>query len=69
LYRIRSGIIYSPCSTELVWAWFQEAQATGDSILAPVILLAEVASASSRGIGDPALAHQVVEQLHRSKII
>jgi predicted nucleic acid-binding protein len=37
------------------WAWFQKAQAAGDPILAPVILLAEVASAISRGIGDPAL--------------
>lgn len=51
------------------WAWFQEAQAAGDPILAPVILLAEVASAISRGIGDAALAHQVVEQLQRSRII
>jgi len=51
------------------WAWFQEAQAAGEPILAPVILLAEVASAISRGIGDSTLAHQVVEQLGHSKVI
>ena len=51
------------------WAWFQKAQAAGDPILAPVILLAEVASAISRGIGDPALAHQIVEQLRHSMVI
>jgi predicted nucleic acid-binding protein len=51
------------------WAWFQEAQAAREPILAPVILLAEVASAISRGIGDSALAHRVVEQLQHSKVI
>ena len=51
------------------WAWFQEAQASREPILAPVILLAEVASAISRGVGDPGLAHKVVEQVQRSKVI
>jgi predicted nucleic acid-binding protein len=51
------------------WAWFQSAQSAQESILAPAILLAEVAAAVSRGVGDPALAHRVVEQLRRSKAI
>jgi predicted nucleic acid-binding protein len=51
------------------WAWFQKAQAAGDPILAPVILLAEVASVISCGIGDPEPAHRVVEQLQNSKVI
>jgi predicted nucleic acid-binding protein len=51
------------------WAWFQQAQSEEELIRAPVILLSEVASAVSRGAGDPTVAHQVVEQLKRSKII
>ena len=51
------------------WAWFQQAQSDQEAISAPVILLAEVADAVSRGIGDSTLAHQVVEQLRRSPII
>ena len=45
------------------WAWFEQAQRAGEAIRAPAILLAEVAAAYSRGIGDPALADQVVRQL------
>jgi predicted nucleic acid-binding protein len=51
------------------WAWFQQTQSAQDPIVAPVILLAEVAAAISRGIGDSALAHQVVEQLLHSGVI
>jgi predicted nucleic acid-binding protein len=51
------------------WAWFQQVQSTQDPIVAPVILLAEVAAAISRGVGDSALAHQVVEQLLHSRVI
>jgi predicted nucleic acid-binding protein len=51
------------------WAWFQQTQSTQDPIAAPVILLAEVAAAISRGVGDAALAHQVVEQLLHSRVI
>jgi predicted nucleic acid-binding protein len=51
------------------WAWFQQAQAAGESIAAPVILLAEVAAAVSRGVGDAALAHRVVRQLWHSRVI
>ncbi len=51
------------------WAWFERTEAAQERIVAPVILLAEVAAAVSRGIGDSTLARQVVEQLQRSAVI
>jgi predicted nucleic acid-binding protein len=51
------------------WAWFEQAQAARESVIAPVILLAEVSAALSRGVGDPALARGVVQQLLRSGVI
>lgn len=51
------------------WAWFQQAIADRESVVAPVILLAEVAAAVSRGVGDPVLAHRVVQQLEGSEVI
>ena len=51
------------------WAWFEQARAADESIVAPVILLSEVAAALSRGVGDPTLAHRVVQQLARSEVI
>ena len=51
------------------WAWFEQARATEESIVAPVILLSEVAAALSRGVGDSTLAHRVVQQLARSEVI
>jgi predicted nucleic acid-binding protein len=51
------------------WAWFEQAKAAEESVVAPVILLAEVAAALSRGMGDPTLAHRVVQQLARSEVI
>ena len=45
------------------WAWFEQAKRSQNPIRAPVILLAEVAAALSRGIGNPVLAHRVVQQL------
>lgn len=51
------------------WRWFERAQEDGITILSPVILLAEVAAALSRGVGDPALAHKVLEQLKHSGVI
>jgi predicted nucleic acid-binding protein len=51
------------------WAWFEQAHAADESIAAPVILLSEVAAALSRGLGDPTLAHRVVQQLARSEVI
>ena len=51
------------------WAWFERAQAVHESIIAPVILMTEVAAALSRGIGDSVLAHRVVQQLRHSAVI
>ena len=51
------------------WAWFEQARAADEPVVAPVILLAEVAAALSRGMGDPTLAHRVVQQLARSEVI
>ena len=51
------------------WKWFEDAQASAESIIAPAILLAEVASALSRGVGDSSLAHRAVEHIKRAGII
>ena len=51
------------------WDWFEQVQATREPVIAPVILLAEVAAALSRGIKDTPLAHRVVQQLTRSSRI
>jgi predicted nucleic acid-binding protein len=51
------------------WAWFEQARMAGELIAAPVILLSEVAVALSRGVGDPVLAHRVVQQLSRTELI
>jgi predicted nucleic acid-binding protein len=51
------------------WAWFEGAKAAEEPIVAPAILLAEVAAALSRGVGDLGLAHRVVGQLKRSGVI
>ena len=51
------------------WAWFEQARSAHESLAAPSILLAEVAAALSRGVGDPALAHRVVRELRASGLI
>jgi len=51
------------------WAWLQQAKAAQEALSAPFILLAEIASALSRGVGNPALAHQVVQQVLDSRFI
>ena len=51
------------------WRWLQQAQQDGERIVAPVILLAEVGAAVSRGQNDPTLAHQVRQQLAQSSLI
>jgi len=51
------------------WAWFEQATKEQQTIAAPVILLAEVAAALSHGVGDLSLAHRVVRQLNRSRVI
>ena len=51
------------------WQWFERANRTHEPMRAPVILLAEIAAALSRGMGDSALAHQVVGQLLQSQVV
>jgi predicted nucleic acid-binding protein len=51
------------------WAWFQQAQLTQEFLSAPVILLAEIAAALSRGMNNPLLAQRIVKQLVHSKVI
>jgi predicted nucleic acid-binding protein len=51
------------------WTWFEQARVADEPVVAPVILLAEVAAALSRGMGDPTLAHRVVQQLAHSNVI
>ncbi len=51
------------------WAWYENVQARQEPLAAPVILLAEVATALSSGVGDSALAQRVVDQLKRSEAI
>ncbi len=51
------------------WAWFEQAKDAQEPVVAPAILLAEVSAALSRGIGNPALARRVVQQLLRSRVI
>jgi len=53
----------------LSWAWFEAAQAAQLPVVAPVILLPEVAAALSRGTGDSQLANQVVYQLEHSRVV
>jgi predicted nucleic acid-binding protein len=54
---------------ESSWAWFEQAVAAKDGIVAPASLLPEVAAALSRGVGDPALAQRVLRQLAGSEVI
>ena len=51
------------------WAWFEQAQADQEPIVAPAILLAEVAAALSRGMGNADLAKRIVQQLRHSEVI
>lgn len=51
------------------WTWFEGAKASQEPIVAPTIILPEVAVAISRGAGDSDMARQVVEQLKGSGVI
>ena len=51
------------------WAWFERVKRAGEPVVAPAILLAEVAAGITRGVGNPALAHRVTQQLRRSKAV
>lgn len=50
-------------------AWMEQAKRGGEAVLAPVILLAEVASGLSRGLGDAALADGVVSLLQSGSLV
>lgn len=51
------------------WQWLQQAQESGEAVIAPVIILAEVGAALSRGQNNPTLAHQVRQQLEQSTLV
>jgi predicted nucleic acid-binding protein len=51
------------------WTWLERANGDREAVIAPVILIAEVAAALSRGAGDPVLAHRVVQQLQHGGVI
>jgi predicted nucleic acid-binding protein len=50
-------------------AWYRRTIEDHKAIIAPGIILAEVAAALSRGLGDAARAHQTVERLSHSKVV
>jgi predicted nucleic acid-binding protein len=54
---------------EATWAWYIGTVRAGESIVASVIMLAEVAAALSRGINDRDLAHRAVRRLLHSRTI
>lgn len=49
--------------------WLAEAAERDEPIVSPVILLAEVAAALGRGLGDEELALQVVELLRSKRLV
>jgi predicted nucleic acid-binding protein len=51
------------------WLWFKKAQENAESIIAPTILLSEVAAALSRGLDDSVLAIRVITHLKRSGLV
>ncbi len=51
------------------WRWFDQARQAREPVLAPVVLLAEVAAAVSRGSGDPDKARRAVEQLETQRAV
>ena len=51
------------------WAWFERARQADELMVAPVIMLSEVAAALSRGAGDSSLAHRAIRQLARAELI
>jgi predicted nucleic acid-binding protein len=51
------------------WAWFRALRRTGQRLLAPVTLLAEVSATISEGVGDPQLALRAVRQIEEASLI
>lgn len=54
---------------EQSWGWVQQARQRGERLLAPALLLPEVAAAISRGSQKPLLARRVAELLTRFSLI
>lgn len=51
------------------WVWLETALSVHEPLVAPVILLSEIAAALSRGMGDAQLAQQVALQLEHGGLI
>lgn len=45
-------------------AWLQQHLGAGERIVAPLLILGEVAGALARQTGDPQIAHAAVQQIH-----
>lgn len=51
------------------WDWVRQARGSGERLVAPALLLPEVAAAISRGSRKPLLARRVAELLSRSALV
>lgn len=51
------------------WQWLQTIQSNGERLAAPVIMMAEVAAAISRGRNNVAHAQKIIRRLQRSRLI
>lgn len=51
------------------WSWLEAARVRNERLVAPVILLAEIAAALSRGMGDERLAQRAISQLEHGRVI
>ncbi|MCA9871279.1 MAG: PIN domain-containing protein [Anaerolineae bacterium] len=54
---------------EAAWAWYVNAIREGEPLVAPAIILPEVAAALSRGVDDRDLAHRAADRLLRSRTV
>jgi predicted nucleic acid-binding protein len=56
-------------ASERSWQWFQSVQLSGEVVVAPAILLPEIAAAIGRGVGNPERAREAVANLRHSTLI
>ena len=54
---------------EACWAWLNAAVSSGEEIIAPTLLVAEVGAAIARGVGQPTLAKRAVQQILSQAVI
>lgn len=54
---------------EATWAWYVRSVRQREPLVAPAIMLAEVAAALSRGVDNPELAHRAARRLQRSATV